>query len=651
MLAIKNIFTMLKIKLKYLVLFLIQKIESYQYNHLDLDENNINKKIVDSFVLEDIQVESDSGWVPATHLHTTQPYKVYRIELENGMFLECADNHIVFTNTLEEKFVKDLTTNDYLFTKDGPSKVNRITSLPVSVGMFDLTIDTPEHRYYTNGILSHNTVVAGIFLTWFLIFHPDKNIMLAANKGDTAKEILDKVKSVICYLPFWLKPGLFSFNMFSIMTDANSRILATTTSAKSAIGFTIHLLFLDEFAHVKESIQRSFWDNIYPVMAADPNAKLIITSTPNGYELFQELYQLAVEGKNGFQHMVIPWTDVPGRSESWADEQIAIMGEDAFNEQFACVFQRSDLLLLSSNELKSLRSNRKEFIHHKFEIFDKYNLNYENLLWREDYDIENLRRDILFVSIDLAEGVGKDFTTIQFFKSTPKSEHDIFIPDSELFQLDKHFFLDQIGIYRDNLTNIEDFAKLIYNMFFSGKIIDIDKVKVVVEWNTYGSYFDQLLKTIYGGDLYDDSIYLKTFHRKGARVKKNGIRQGVDKGKNCADVKGLINKQIIKIYDRWTSDEFSHFTRNKKGSYEASTGHDDLVMACVNIVELYRDIYYLDMIAESFELLDSDTKIEIRSLVDNGSAMDESTDFVADDFATDSFGLGNIDGIELGEWF
>ena len=642
---------MIRNKTKLLILFLISIIEKYQYRNLDLDENNINKKIIDSFELGDIQVESDKGWVPATHLHCTQPYKVYKVQLENGMFLECADNHIVFTSKLEEKFVKDLTLSDILFTKDGPSKVQSITSLPISVGMFDLTIDTPEHRYYTNGILSHNTVVAGIFLTWFMIFHKDKNIMLAANKGDTAKEILDKVKSIIAYLPFWLKPGLFSFNMFSIMTDAGSRILATTTSAKSAIGFTIHLLFLDEFAHVNPNIQRSFWDNIYPVLAADAKAKLIVTSTPNGYELFQELYQLSVEGKNGFTNMIIPWTDVPGRDEDWAEQQIAIMGEDAFNEQFACAFQRSDLLLLGINELKGLRSNRKTFVHHEFDILDKFSISYDNLLFSEDYDISKLKTDIIIASIDLAEGVGKDFTVMQLFKITPKKHHDIFIHDSEIFQLDKHFLIEQIGLFRDNNLSIEDFAKLFYNFFFTDKIINIDNVKAVVEWNTYGSYFDQLLKTMYGGDLYDDSVYLKTQHRKGAKVKKNGIRQGEDKGKNCAEVKGMIQKGIIKIYDQWTSDEFSHFTRNKKGSYEASTGHDDMVMACVNVVELYRDAFYLDMVAESLETLDSFDRVEIMALVNNGSSLDEATDFLTDGYGLNSFGIDNsFNDSELDGW-
>jgi hypothetical protein len=545
--------------------------------------------------------------------------------MELSEFKKCRKDILHFANTYVQ-----------LMTPDG---IDHIKLYPYQEEML-LNYQNGKNNIVVGSRQIGKTVVAGIFLTWFLIFHKDKNIMLAANKGDTAKEILDKVKSIIAYLPFWLKPGLFSWNMFSIMTDAGSRILATTTTAKAAIGFTIHLLFLDEFAHVASNIQRSFWDNIYPVLAADKKAKLIVTSTPNGYDLFQELYQLAYEGKNKFNHMLIPWTDVPGRDASWADEQIAIMGEDAFNEQFACAFQRSDLLLLSSHELKSLRSNRKEFVHHEFDILDKFSLNYENLVWREDYDLENLKKDIIIASVDLAEGVGKDYTVMQIFKLTPKCEHDIFIHDSELFQLDKHFLIDQIGLFRDNMTSIEDFAKMFYNMAFTYKIFNIDNTKAVVEWNTYGSYFDQLLKTMYGGDLYDDSIYLKTFHRKGAKSKRNGIRQGVDKGKNCADVKNMIKSGIIQIYDKWTSDEFSHFTRNKKGSYEASTGHDDLVMASVNVVEMFRDPYYLDMVAEALETLDGETRANILSLVNNGSAMDDSTDFLADGMGDTSFGLG-----------
>ena len=547
---------------------------------------------------------------------------------ERREFKKCRKDIIYFAN----KYVQLMT----------PNGIGHITLYPYQEEML-LNYQKGKNNIVVGSRQIGKTVVAGIFLTWFLIFHPDKNIMLAANKGDTAKEILEKVKSVICYLPFWLKPGLFSWNMFSIMTDANSRILATTTTDKAAIGYTIHLLYLDEFAHVRENIQRSFWDNIYPVMAADPNSKLIVTSTPNGYELFQELYhsasELPPEKSNGFNHMMIPWWDVPGRDETWAQQQIAILGPDAFNEQFACAFQRSDLLLLSSKELNQMKGFIEPFVHHEFEAFDRYNINYENLVWREDYDLENLKRDTLFFSIDLAEGVGRDYTVMQIFRLAPKMERDIHINESEIFQLEKHFYLDQIGIFRDNLIGIEDFAKLVYVLIFSGKFIDVDKIKVVLEWNTYGAFFDEKLKHLYGGDLYDDSVYLKTFHRKGAKRKRIGLRQDKEtKPKNCAEVKNLLSNEIMVVHDKWTAQEFNHFNRTKKGSYEASTGHDDTVMSCVNLVEIFRDTLFIDMVAEAYEILDGDTKYSISQLMNTGSSLDSSTDFLADDYRGGMFG-------------
>jgi len=71
--------------------------------------------------------------------------------------------------------------------------------------MFDLTIDHPNHRFYTNGILSHNTISSSIFLLHSILFSNDKNIMIVANKGDTAIEIVDKIKSIYTLLPFFLK--------------------------------------------------------------------------------------------------------------------------------------------------------------------------------------------------------------------------------------------------------------------------------------------------------------------------------------------------------------------------------------------------------------------------------------------------------------
>lgn len=622
----------MKTYLKYIILKLIELIEKYEYRGLDLDENNPDKKILNSIQISE-KVKSDKGFVNATHIHKTQPYTIYKLELENGTILECADTHIVFTKALIPIYVKNLWVGLELFTDNGPVKVSKMTKLPFKVSMYDLTIDTEEHRYFTNGILSHNTVIAGIFLTWYLIFNFDKNILLAANKGRTAVEILDKIKIIIENLPFWLKPGIRNYKEYSLSTDANSRILATTTTDKAAIGFTIHLLYLDEFAHVRSNIQRKFFDNIYPVISASKRSKMIITSTPNGYELFQELYQNSIEEKNDFKNISVPWWDVPGRDEEWARKQIGNIGEDAFNEQFACQFQRSDLLLLSSNEIRSIREKRKGLVHYNFNELDRFFLNYKNLYFREDYDIENIKNHHLVLSIDLAEGLGRDYTVMQIFKVSPKCEAGFEIPNQDVFQLENHFYLEQIGIFRDNMVSIDEFAKICYTFLFSNKIINSENVKVVLEWNTYGSVFIEKMRHIQGGDNFDENLFLKTFHRKGAKHRNIGLRQDKEiKPKNCIEFKTQLGKNNIVITDKWTSEEFTHFTRNKQGSYSASTGHDDSVMAAVNVVAFLSESISRDFINDSFEGLSPETKLLINKRMDTGLSTDNSTDFLIDDY-------------------
>lgn len=303
------------INLLYKLLELIEKIE---YQNLSLDEDNIGKKILSSSNV-DIKVKSDKGFVNATQIHTTQPYTVYKLILENGYDLECADNHIVFTFDLREVFVKDLIVGDKIFTDKGESKVVSLTRLKHKISMFDLSIDSSDHRYYTSGILSHNTITSAITILYYCIFENQKNVMIAANKKATTDEIVSKIKDIYYYLPFWIKPGVSNWNQSQItFEDTKCKIRSATATKTAAIGFTIDFLFLDEFAHVASNIADDFYRSIYPTVSSIKNSKIIITSTPNGYNLFWKLLNGAEKpkgdkDKNTYASMRVYWYQVPGR--------------------------------------------------------------------------------------------------------------------------------------------------------------------------------------------------------------------------------------------------------------------------------------------------------------------------------------------------
>jgi hypothetical protein len=162
------------------------------------------------------------------------------------------------------------------------------------------------------------TISSAIFMLHKILFDNDKNIMIVANKGDTAVEIVDKIKSIYTLLPFFLKPGIKTWNQKSLTFENGCRIKTSARTKTPAIGFTIDVLYLDEFAHIPSNIIEPYYTAAFPTTAAVQNSKIIITSTPNGMNLFHKLLTDAErpEGdpqKNNYKAMRVYWYQVPGR--------------------------------------------------------------------------------------------------------------------------------------------------------------------------------------------------------------------------------------------------------------------------------------------------------------------------------------------------
>lgn len=307
----------MKYYLKVIIRFLISLIERYEYRHLDLDDQDIYKKIINIIDIMGVSIKTDTGYHPITEIHLTQPYENYLLKTKDFK-LNCADNHIVFNENMEEVFVKDLKIGDKIQTENGIQIVLQVRNERWKASMFDVTVDSDDCRFYSSGILSHNTVNSAIFILHSLLFQNDKNAMVVANQRGTTVEILDKIKGIYQLLPFFLKPGVKVWNQGSIVFDNGCRIKTAARSKTPAIGFTIDILYLDEFAHIPSNIIKPYYTAVYPTVSAIQNSKIIITSTPNGINLFHKLLTDAerLDGdplKNNYKAKRVYWYEVEGR--------------------------------------------------------------------------------------------------------------------------------------------------------------------------------------------------------------------------------------------------------------------------------------------------------------------------------------------------
>ena len=165
------------------------------------------------------------------------------------------------------------------------------------------------------------TISAAIVILHYCLFNNDKNVMIVANKHRTVGEIVSKIKDIYKLLPFFIKKGVISYNKSTINFENGCRIIADRISKSSKIGFTIDFLYFDEFAHVPHNIIGDYYKTIISSMFAISNSRIIITSTPNGNNLF---YKLLVDSereendpeKNLFKSMRIYYDAIKERKDT-----------------------------------------------------------------------------------------------------------------------------------------------------------------------------------------------------------------------------------------------------------------------------------------------------------------------------------------------
>lgn len=101
------------------------------------------------------EVKTPQGWKQLKELVKKPKQHCYKISLENGMTLSASDDHLL-KNRESWISVKEIEIGHYIETELGFSKVIDKKYLG-SEDTYDFEVDSEEHSYYSNAIISHNT--------------------------------------------------------------------------------------------------------------------------------------------------------------------------------------------------------------------------------------------------------------------------------------------------------------------------------------------------------------------------------------------------------------------------------------------------------------------------------------------------------------
>lgn len=525
----------------------------------DIENGAIDIKTVRNSPFKDNEV----SWKKANLIFEYTPEEVEEIR-------KCKADVIYFANkyaqVMTEEGIQQIILRDYQEEILSAFKKNRLNILDASrqIG---------------------KSVMSAIFIAWFLIFHTDKNVLVVANIATTTKEVLDKIKSILENLPFFLKPGCVSNNVMSMKFDNGCRLIGRTTTKNTGIGFTINLLYIDEFAHINPSYLNFFYRAIYPTISASTQSKIIITSTPNGMNKFYEIYMDAVEGRSEYVPLRVDWWQVPGRDENWKKFTIANLGsEEDFNQEYGLQFFSSDVLLLSSKTLKKLFNLKTDYVVPDWaqepDVIDlldglSFHPNMAKLT------IEDIRNDgnTYILSVDTADGLNRDYSIVNIFKfvALPLTMLEL-VKDFIKVETDI-FALVQVGTFRTNTKDINQYCNSLEHILFN--VFQPEKVRLLVELNHKGEY---ILEKITKNENFWSGMLIFSKHTEVSQAWKPGLRLTMtNKIKFCERFKYLTAVNKILPNEFRTLHELGSFGRTKNGTYRSQSGNDDLAMTCVNI--------------------------------------------------------------------
>lgn len=391
------------------------------------------------------------------------------------------------------------------------------------------------------------TTTSAAVILWHVLFNESYTVAILANKLSTAREILARVQRAYESLPKWLQQGVVVWNKTSIELENGSQIIASSTASSAIRGYSINFLYLDEFAFVPRNIQDDFFTSVYPTIISGTNTKVIITSTPNGFDLFYKLWTNSVEKRNEYVNFMVNWWDVPGRDEEWREKTIANTSEDQFRQEFEAEFLGSANTLISPNILRLLT-----FINPISKFYEGSLSVYEEPIQGRNY----------FIVADVSRGVGIDASAFLVY--------DVSQMPYKVVAAYRNSYIDPI-IYPEVIYRVAQH----YNHSF-----------VMVEINDNGQQIVDILHQ----DLEYENIVFTTVKGRAGQVLGGGFAPNTQKGVRTTkqvkrlgvtNSKTMIEKNQVILNDYDLINELSTFVQ-KNNSYEAEQGaHDDLVMCLV----------------------------------------------------------------------
>ena len=420
--------------------------------------------------------------------------------------------------------------------------------IPFKVYDYQEELLTDFNDYRFNIILKARqlgiSTITAAYVTWMMLFHRDKNVLVIATKFNTAANLVKKVKAIHKNLPKWMQIASISIdNRTSFELTNGSQIKASSTSSDAGRSEALSLLVIDEAAHV-EGLDE-LWTGLYPTLST--GGRCIALSTPNGVgNWFHQTYIDSDAQKNDFHPTMLSWDEHPDRDTEWFEKETKNMSRRQIAQELECDFLMSGETVFHQDDMKVIQNNLCE---------PKHRTGFDRNFWIwEEYDPAYS----YMISADVARGDGRDFSVFHVFK----------IETMEI-----------IAEYQGKVTPD------IYGSIISEAGQEYGNCMVVVENNSVGYAVLEKLQALQYPNIY---YSYKSSHEYvdpiTAESKSNAIPGFTMSLKTrplvITKMEEFVRNKLIKIYSKRLYNEMNTFVWHNGRPQAMKKFNDDLIMAC-----------------------------------------------------------------------
>lgn len=404
------------------------------------------------------------------------------------------------------------------------------------------------------------TQTVAAYVLHYVLFNEHKTVAILANKAAASREILSRFQLMYEHLPKWLQQGVVTWNKGDIELENGSKVFTAATSGAGIRGKSVNFLYVDEAAIIPNTVAEDFFTSTYPTISSGKTTKIVLTSTPLGYNHFWKFWNESGTGanQNGFLPVEVKYWEHPDRDEEWANKQKELLGELKFNQEVLCAFLGSSLTLIRSDVIAKLRPSNYIYTKDGLDVYD-----------------EPVKGNSYVMIADTAKGVGGDYSAFSVIDVST-------VP------------YKQVAKYRNNKISPLLYPSVIYKV-----ARDYNNAYVLIEINS-----SEQVPTILYSELEYENILFVNRNSNGQWVTGGfgggAVQFGVNTDKRikrigCMTFKSLVEENKLLINDVDTIAEISTFIETK-GTFQADDGyHDDLVMTLVLFGWLTTNPYFKDL--------------------------------------------------------